>query len=120
MALTILGIVIGLTALVATMGLSRTASNRIISQFDELAATGIVVTAKPGPTGVDPKVIPWDAADTAGTLEWRGCRGHTERSSDRQCAGQRIASERPAKPNGFQAGGQGRFARFICGSAAPN
>ncbi len=62
MALTILGIVIGLTALVATMGLSRTASNRIISQFDELAATGIVITAKPGPTGVDPKVIPWNAA----------------------------------------------------------
>lgn len=63
MALTILGIVIGLTALVATLGLSRTASNRIVSQFDELAATGIVVTAKPGPTGVDPKVIPWDASE---------------------------------------------------------
>ncbi len=61
MVLTMLGIVIGLTALVATLGLSRTANNRIISQFDELAATGIVVTAKPGPTGVDPKVIPWDA-----------------------------------------------------------
>ena len=61
MVLTMLGIVIGLTALVATLGLSRTANNRIISQFDELAATGIVVTAKPGPTGVDPKAIPWDA-----------------------------------------------------------
>lgn len=61
MALTVLGIVIGLTALVATLGLSRTASNRIISAFDELAATGIVVAAKPGPTGVDPKAIPWDA-----------------------------------------------------------
>jgi len=61
MALTILGIVIGITALVATLGLSRTANNRIISQFDELAATGIVVTAKPGPGGVDPKSIPWDA-----------------------------------------------------------
>ena len=43
------------------MGLSRTASNRIISQFDELAATEIMVTAKPGPTGVDPQAIPWDA-----------------------------------------------------------
>ncbi len=61
MALTVLGIVIGLTALVATLGLSRTANNRIISAFDELAATGIVVAAKPGPTGVDPKAIPWDA-----------------------------------------------------------
>ena len=61
MVLTMLGIVIGLTALVATLGLSRTASNRIISQFDELAATEIVVTAKPGAVGIDPKAIPWDA-----------------------------------------------------------
>lgn len=61
MALTILGIVIGLTALVATLGLSRTASNRIISQFDELAATEITVMAKTGLTGADPRAIPWDA-----------------------------------------------------------
>lgn len=68
MALTVLGIVIGLTALVATLGLSRTANNRIISAFDELAATGIVVAAKPGPTGVDPKAIPWDAPARLGRL----------------------------------------------------
>ncbi|MHC4070980.1 MAG: ABC transporter permease [Planctomycetota bacterium] len=77
MALTMLGIVIGLTALVATLGLSRTASNRIISQFDELAATEAIVSAKSGPAGVDPTVIPWDAPTpvrclngvvTAGTL----------------------------------------------------
>jgi len=61
MLLTMLGIVIGLTALVATLGLSRTASNRIITQFDELAATEIVVTAKPGPAGAQPGAIPWDA-----------------------------------------------------------
>lgn len=61
MALTMLGIVIGLTALVATLGLSRTAGNRIISQFDELAATEVIVSAKSGPAGVDPTVIPWDA-----------------------------------------------------------
>lgn len=59
--LTILGIVIGLTALVATLGLSRTASNRIISQFDELAATEIVVTARSGNEGGDSHTIPWDA-----------------------------------------------------------
>jgi len=63
MMLTVLGIVIGLTALVATLGLTRTAGNRIISQFDRLAATEIFVTAKPGRTTgiVDPKAIPWDA-----------------------------------------------------------
>jgi ABC-type lipoprotein export system ATPase subunit/cell division protein FtsX len=62
MMLTVLGIVIGLTALVATLGLTRTAGNRIISQFDQLAATELFITAKPGPSGmVDPQAIPWDA-----------------------------------------------------------
>ena len=59
--LTMLGIVIGLTALVATIGLSRTASNRIIGRFDELAATEIFVTTKPAPDGADPESLPWDA-----------------------------------------------------------
>ncbi|MCI0335870.1 MAG: ATP-binding cassette domain-containing protein [Planctomycetes bacterium] len=63
MMLTVLGVVIGLTALVATLGLSRTAGNRIVSQFDQVAATEIFVTAKPGVTGmIDPTAIPWDAA----------------------------------------------------------
>ena len=63
MMLTVLGIVIGLTALVATLGLTRTAGNRIISQFDRLAATEIFIRARPGRTTgiVDPKAIPWDA-----------------------------------------------------------
>jgi macrolide transport system ATP-binding/permease protein len=63
MMLTVLGIVIGLTALVATLGLTRTSGNRIISQFDQLAATEIFVKARPGRTTgiVDPKAIPWDA-----------------------------------------------------------
>ncbi len=63
MALTILGIVIGLAALVATLGLSRTASNRIISQFDELAVTEITITGKSGIVGADPRAIPWDAPE---------------------------------------------------------
>ncbi len=62
MMLTVLGVVIGLTALVATLGLSRTAGNQIISQFDQVAATQLFVTAKPGIAGmIDPKAIPWDA-----------------------------------------------------------
>jgi macrolide transport system ATP-binding/permease protein len=64
MLLTVLGVIIGITALVATLGLSRTAGNRILSQFDPIAATEIFVSAKPGTTGlIDPKAIPWDAAD---------------------------------------------------------
>ena len=63
MALTILGIVIGMSALVATMGLTRTAGNRIISQFDQLAATELFISAKPGAASgiTDPQAIPWDA-----------------------------------------------------------
>ena len=63
MVLTVLGVVIGLTALVATLGLTRTAGNRIITQFDQLAATELFVKARPSRTTgiVDPKAIPWDA-----------------------------------------------------------
>jgi len=61
MLLTMLGIVIGLTALVATLGLSRTASNRIIGRFDELAATEIFISTKPAPDGAQPQSLPWDA-----------------------------------------------------------
>ncbi|MFZ4662528.1 MAG: ATP-binding cassette domain-containing protein [Caldilineaceae bacterium] len=68
MALTVLGVVIGLTALVATLGLSQTAGNRIISQFDALAATEIRITAQSELTGVDPKAIPWDAGERLARL----------------------------------------------------
>lgn len=62
-ALTILGTVIGLTALVATLGLSRTASNRIIGRFDEIAATEIVVSSRPeGGSGLTTD-LPWDSGE---------------------------------------------------------
>ena len=63
MALTVLGVIIGMSALVATLGLTRTAGNRIISQFDQLAATELFVTARPGGASglIDPRAIPWDA-----------------------------------------------------------
>jgi macrolide transport system ATP-binding/permease protein len=65
MALTVLGIVIGMSALVATVGLTRTAGNRIISQFDQLAATELFISGRPGAaTGtIDPRAIPWDAPE---------------------------------------------------------
>jgi len=62
LALTVIGTVVGLAALVATLGLSRTASNQIAGRFDELAATEVVVSTKnppgqPAPVGA----LPWDA-----------------------------------------------------------
>lgn len=65
MTLTVLGIVIGMSALVATVGLTRTAGNRIISQFDQLAATELFISARPGGASgtIDPRAIPWDAPE---------------------------------------------------------
>jgi len=60
--LTVLGTVVGVAALVATLGLSKTAGNQIVGRFDELAATNIVVTPKSRtPGGVTFDVLPWDA-----------------------------------------------------------
>jgi cell division protein FtsX len=60
-ALTVLGTVIGLAALVATLGVSRTAGNQIIARFDELSATEITVTAKASAPDAPANVLPWDA-----------------------------------------------------------
>lgn len=63
MVLTIVGTMIGITALVATLGLSRTANSQIISRFDELAATEVTVTSRPAGEGQPSNALPWDAAE---------------------------------------------------------
>ena len=60
MSLTVLGTVIGLAALVATLGLSRTAGNRIVGHFDELAATEVVISRSNTATA-EASALPWDA-----------------------------------------------------------
>jgi ABC-type lipoprotein release transport system permease subunit len=91
-ALTVLGTVIGVAALVATLGLSKTAGNQIVGRFDAVAATDVVVTPVPaaqrsGGAAVD--VIPWDAEKRmkrlngvaqAGTLAEVNVRGQLVRS----------------------------------------
>ena len=58
--LTILGIVLGIGALVATLGISKTAGNQIVGRFDALAATEIIVTPRAvGKLTVN--AIPWNA-----------------------------------------------------------
>lgn len=66
--LTIVGTVIGLAALVATLGVSRTASNRIVGRFDEVAATEIVVSSRPSPGDGISTALPWDAAERLSRL----------------------------------------------------
>jgi putative ABC transport system permease protein len=90
-ALTVLGTVIGVGALVATLGLSKTAGNQIVGRFSEVAATDVVVTPVPGALGGDAArvAIPWDAearlrrlngVAEAGTLSDVDVRGALVRS----------------------------------------
>jgi ABC-type antimicrobial peptide transport system permease subunit len=63
-ALTVLGTVVGVAALVATLGLSKTASNQIVGHFDAIASTDIVVSpARRGLRTVS-SVLPFRAEDS--------------------------------------------------------
>ncbi|MEM7095946.1 MAG: ABC transporter permease [Actinomycetota bacterium] len=65
LVLTALGTVLGITALVSTLGLAETAGNQIVSRFDELAETRVVVA--PSDTGFGGQSgtssIPWNAEE---------------------------------------------------------
>jgi macrolide transport system ATP-binding/permease protein len=99
MMLTALGVVIGLTALVATLGLTRTAGNRIISQFDQVAATEVFVSPKPSPTGiVDPAAIPWDAAARLNRLNGVVAAGTLRRPTSSPSTRRRPRCSRPCGP----------------------
>jgi macrolide transport system ATP-binding/permease protein len=114
-ALTVLGTVIGVAALVATLGLSRTAGNRIVGRFDALAATDVVVTPKAQRAGVSLDVLPWDGEQrakrlngvvAAGTLSDVNLAGQLVRAvpiNDPQGQTQFQLSVKAASPGLFQA-----------------
>jgi putative ABC transport system permease protein len=89
--LTVLGTVLGITALVATLGVSRTAGNQIVSRFDALAATEVVIEPASAAGGATrTSSIPWDAEArllrlngvvAAGTLSVVNIRGALSRTS---------------------------------------
>jgi ABC-type antimicrobial peptide transport system permease subunit len=96
-ALTILGTVLGITALVATLGVSRTAGNQIVARFDALAATEVVVQPASASAGGSTRTstIPWDADQRllrlngvigAGTLTQIDVKGALTRSAPVQDA----------------------------------
>jgi ABC-type antimicrobial peptide transport system permease subunit len=73
--LTALGTILGVAALVATLGLAKTAGNQIVSRFDELEATEVVVTPNDrggflssGEQTTKINAIPWDAEDRLSRL----------------------------------------------------
>ncbi len=64
--LTVLGTVLGIAALVATLGLAKTAGNQIVTRFDALAATSVTVENRTqgfSLSGAQESHIPWDAED---------------------------------------------------------
>jgi len=60
-ALTIVGTVLGVGALVATLGIASTAGGQIVGQLDVLNATKVTVQGRPDPSGGLLTTIPWDA-----------------------------------------------------------
>ena len=60
--LTALGAVLGIAALVATLGVADTAGNQIVATFDELSATSVVLTTEGGFSGANRRLsLPWDS-----------------------------------------------------------
>jgi len=62
-ALTVLGTVVGVAALVATLGLSKTASNQIVGRFDAVASTDIVVSPARRGARTASSVLPFGVED---------------------------------------------------------
>jgi len=62
--LTVVGTVLGIAALVATVGLASTAGAQILTRLDVLAATDVVVEPRAGRASV----LGWDAADEVALL----------------------------------------------------
>ncbi len=77
--LTVTGTVLGIGALVATLGVANTAGNQIVGRFDELAATSVVVTNETGffgdsgpriaiPTDAEARLLRLNGVVAAGTV----------------------------------------------------
>jgi macrolide transport system ATP-binding/permease protein len=107
-ALTVLGTVMGIAALVATLGVSRTAGNRIVARFDALAATEVVVEPANlgGAATARTSSLPWDAerrldrlngVRAAGTLTEVDVRGALTRTVDVQDPGATTAFAVPVR-----------------------
>jgi ABC-type antimicrobial peptide transport system permease subunit len=68
LALTATGTLLGIGALVATVGLVTSAGAQIVSRFDELAATEVVVLPAPAAAGEVESSLPFDAESRIGRL----------------------------------------------------
>ena len=88
-ALTVLGTVIGIAALVATLGLSKTASNQIQGRFDAVEATDVVVSPAAGARRRSRASCP--------SARRRGCSGSTASSPRAASPTSTCAATSPAR-----------------------
>jgi putative ABC transport system permease protein len=72
LVMTVLGTVLGIGALVATLGFAQTTAGQIARQFDAVAATQVVIEPSSAQTASGASVatsrLPWDAADRVSLL----------------------------------------------------
>lgn len=73
LVMTILGTVLGIASLVATIGFAQTAAAQIASQFNGAASTQVVVTPKEATSGSSNKTVaagrlPWDSPERVSLL----------------------------------------------------
>jgi ABC-type antimicrobial peptide transport system permease subunit len=113
--LTVLGTVIGVGALVATLGLSKTAGSQIVGHFDEVSATDVVVSPSARAGGAGSVALPWDSearlrrlngVQAAGTLADVDVHGQLVRSvpvNDPLAAGATQLPMKAASPGLFAA-----------------
>jgi ABC-type antimicrobial peptide transport system permease subunit len=113
--LTVLGTVIGVGALVATLGLSKTAASQIVGRFDAVSATDVVISPSARAGGTGAVSLPWDSEArlkrlngvvAAGTLADVDVRGALVRSvpvNDPLVAGAIQLPMKAASPGLFRA-----------------
>lgn len=103
--LTVLGTVLGISALVATVGIAQTAGNRIVGSFDELSATSVVVTNESGfwGGGGGPKAsFPRDAEDRISRLNGVNAVGVVGTVSVGDALASTVKIDDPTARNEFQ------------------
>lgn len=105
LALTALGTVLGIAALVATLGLSKTAGNQIVSTFDELTATKVTVRPSRSNFGGgqdNASTIPWDAEQRISRINGVVSAGTKSRVDVEGALARAVPVVDPLNPSEFQ------------------
>ena len=120
-ALTVLGTVIGVGALVATLGLSKTAGNQIVGRFDALSATDVVISpsARGGRRRRHGPALGRRGAPAPAQRRGRG-RARSPTSTSAAALVRAVAAQRPARRGGDPAADQGRVARRCSARCGPS